>query len=501
MMSAVPFGRSWPLPERVRSLIDGESPALRAGGVDLPIVNPATEAGLGVLREADAAEVDAAVASARRAFDSGPWPHMDINARKDILYAIRDRIRAHADELAWLECTGAGLPLARVREQVQRTARVFEFFAEVASTLHGEVYTQTRGWLTWVTREPKGVAALVSPWNAPLSLASMRIATCIPWGNTCVLKPSEVTPLSVRRLVEILHEAGLPPGVVNLVNGRGHVTGAALVDHPGIDLVGFTGGTATGRTIMAAAARRLVPVALELGGKSANIVCASADLERALDGALVGIFANNGQQCLAGSRILVQRPIAAEFIERFIARAARIRVGDPLSPATEIGPLAFQAHLERVLSFVDVARADGARLLTGGRRAPLERGWYIEPTAVLAPTNEARVCQEEIFGPFATFLEFDTLDEAIAIANRSRFGLASYVWSDDLATAMRCSREIRAGTVWVNTPMMRELRAPFGGYKESGVGRDGPAASVDFFTEQKATIVPIDPPAMHRFGA
>ena len=279
------------------------------------------------------------------------------------------------------------------------------------------------------------------------------------------------------------------------------MTGAALVDHPGIDMIGFTGGTSTGREIMAAAGRRLVPVALELGGKSANIVCASADVDRALDGALVGIFANNGQQCLAGSRILVQRSIAPAFIERFVERARNIRIGDPLSPRTEVGPLAYKAHMERVLSYADVARADGAKLLTGGRRAALERGWFVEPTAVLASSNDARVCQEEIFGPFATLLEFDTLDEAIAIANRSRFGLAGYVWSEDLATALRCSREIRAGTIWVNTPMMRELRAPFGGYKESGVGRDGPASSADFYTELKSTIFPLDPPPMHRYGA
>jgi acyl-CoA reductase-like NAD-dependent aldehyde dehydrogenase len=389
-----------------------------------------------------------------------------------------------------------------VQVHVQRMARNFEFFAEVASTAHGETYTQTAGYLTYVTREPKGVAACIAPWNAPLALASMRIATCIPWGNTCVLKPSEHTPLSMRRMVEILHEAGLPPGVVNLVNGRGSVTGEALVSHPGIDMVGFTGGTATGRSIAATAGRNLKPVALELGGKSANIVFDTADVARALDGALAGIYGNNGQQCLAGSRILLQRGIADAFIERFVARSRRIRLGDPLHPDTEIGPLAFRDHMERVLSFVDVARADGATLLTGGRRADTpSRGWFVEPTAVLAPDNRARVCQEEIFGPFATFLVFDTLEEAIRLANDSKFGLVNYVWSEDLATVMRCSREIRAGTVWANTPMMRELRAPFGGYKDSGIGRDGPGSSLDFFTELKATIIPIDPVKMHRFGA
>ena len=329
----------------------------------------------------------------------------------------------------------------------------------------------------------------------------MRIASCIPWGNTCVLKPSEYTPLSMRRMVEIFHEAGLPPGVVNLVNGRGAVTGNALVTHPDINMVGFTGGTATGRTIAAAAGRNLKPVALELGGKSANIVFESANIPRALDGALASIYGNNGQQCLAGSRILVQRGILNEFVERFVERARKIKLGDPLLAGTEVGPLAFKGHMERVLSYVDIARDDGAKLLTGGKRAAqFSRGWFVEPTAVLAPHNDARVCQEEIFGPFATFLGFDTLDEAIALANNSKFGLVNYVWSDDLTTVMRCSREIRAGTVWVNTPLLRELRAPFGGYKESGIGRDGPQASLEFYTELKATIIPIDPVTMHRYG-
>ena len=501
-MNDIATPRSFPVRAQVTSIIDGESVPLATRGEDIEVVNPTTEQVISQLREADADEVDAAVKSARRAFDSGPWPRMDINERKDILYSIRDHLRRNAEELAYLECLNAGLPLQSVRGHVQRMARNFEFFAEVASNVHGETYTQTKGYLTYVTREPKGVAGCISPWNAPLALASMRVATCIPWGNTCVLKPSEYTPLSVRRMVEIFHEAGLPPGVVNLVNGRGAVTGNALVTHPDIDMVGFTGGTITGRSIAATAGRNLKPIALELGGKSANIIFDSANIERALDGALAGIFGNNGQQCLAGSRILLQRSILENFVERFVERARRITLGDPLLATTEIGPLAFKAHMERVLSYVEVARADGAKLLTGGQRSTqFSRGWFIEPTAVLAPHNDARVCQEEIFGPFATFVGFDTLEEAIHIANNSKFGLVNYVWSEDLHTVMRCSREIRAGTVWVNTPMMRELRAPFGGYKESGIGRDGPQASLEFFTELKATIIPIDPVNMHRYGA
>jgi acyl-CoA reductase-like NAD-dependent aldehyde dehydrogenase len=489
------------IPRHVTSLIAGERVAPGPDGVDLPVIYPATEDTVSVLREADAAEVDAAVRAARRAFDHGPWPRMHVDERKDTLYRVRDLVREHAGELAHLECLNTGIPVSHVRGHVARMARNFEFFAEVASTLSGQAYTQAKGYLTYVTREPKGVGALIAPWNAPLALASMRLATCISFGNTCVLKPSEYTPLSILRLVEILHEAGLPPGVVNLVNGRGTVTGSALVAHPGIDMIGFTGGTHTGRAIMASAGRDLKPCILELGGKSANIVTRHADLECALDGALLGIFANNGQQCLAGSRILVQRPIAEEFIARFVERARRIRIGDPLADATEIGPLCFAAHLERVLGYVGVARDDGATLLTGGRRdTRFERGYYMEPTAVLAPGNAARVCQEEIFGPFATFLAFDTLEEAIYIANDSPFGLVSYVWSQDLGEVMRVSREVRAGTVWVNTPMMRELRAPFGGFKQSGVGRDGPTSSVEFFTELKATTIPIDAVTMPRFG-
>lgn len=500
-MNAGPLASPPRVVERVTSLVAGEPVRPRAGGVDLPVVYAATEETVSLLREADAAEVDAAVRAARDAFDRGPWPRMTLDARKDVLYRIRDLMRAHAEELAHLECLNTGLPIARIREHVGRAARNFEFFAEVASTVSGETYTGLKGFLTYVTREPKGVGALIAPWNAPLALASMRVASCIAFGNTCVLKPSEYTPLSMLRMVELFHEAGLPPGVVNLVNGRGGVTGVALVAHPGIDMVGFTGGTHTGRAIMGAAGAHLKPCILELGGKSANIVHPSADLERALDGALGGIYANNGQQCLAGSRILVQRSIADDFIGRFVERARRIRIGDPMDDRTELGPLAFREHMERVLAFTDVARAEGATLLTGGRRAPgFAKGWYVEPTAVLAPSNATRVCQDEIFGPFATFLIYDTLDEALAIANDSPFGLVSYVWAEDLNVVMRASREIRAGVVWVNTTMVRELRAPFGGFKQSGVGRDGATSSVEFFTELKTTTIPIDPAPLPRFG-
>lgn len=501
-MSALADVRNLPkLTGRVHSVIAGATVAERPDATELPIINPATEQTISTLQEADAGEVDAAVRAAREAFDRGPWPRLPVDDRKDILYRIRDLMRLRSEELAQLECLNAGLPIARVREQLARAARNFEFFAEVASTVAGQTYTGNPGYLSYVTREPKGVGALIAPWNAPLALASMRVATCIAFGNSCVLKPSEYTPLSMLRMVELFHEAGLPAGVVNLVNGRGTVTGAALVEHPGIDMVAFTGGTQTGRIIMSAAGRHLKPCILELGGKSANIIHESADLERALDGALASIYSNNGQQCLAGSRILVQRSIADRFIAAFVERARRIRIGDPQQPETELGPLCFREHLERVLSYVEVAVSEGAQLLTGGRRAPgFSKGYYMEPTAVLAPSNAARICQEEVFGPFATFLVYDTLDQAIEIANDSPYGLVSYVWAGDLDVTLRCSRDIRAGTVWVNTPMVRDLRTPFGGFKQSGVGRDGATSSVEFFTELKTTMIPVGAPVLPGLG-
>lgn len=482
----------------VTSLIDG-SPTANDGGHLMPVINPATEEIVCHLHEAGEAEVGAAVASARAAFPA--WAGMGADKRNDILYAICDTLTAHADELAEMEVATTGLPIAGVRPLARRAASNFRAFAEVASTLSGESYSQAENYITYVTREPKGVGALIAPWNAPLALGSMRVATCIAFGNTAVLKPSEYTPLSMFRMVELMHEAGLPKGVVNLVNGRGHVTGEAMVTHPDIDMIGFTGGSETGRRIMATAGRNLKPAILELGGKSAAIVCADADLDQALDGALLGIYSNNGQQCLAGSRILVQRAIADKFIADFVARAQKIRIGDPMDQATQIGPLAFAAHRDRVLSFIDVATSDGAELLTGGGAAAgFDKGYYIDPIAVLAPSNAAKICQEEVFGPFATFVIFDEIEDAIRIANGSAFGLVAYVWTGSLTHAMKCSRGIRAGTVWINTPMMRELRAPFGGFKESGIGRDGARSSADFFTEMKTTSIPIEPLKLNRLG-
>ena len=487
-------------PALVTSFIDGGF-LPDTGGHRIPVHYPGTGAVVSELREADAAEVDRAVRSARAAFESGPWRPMVIEERQAILIAVHDAILANADELALLECLNTGIVMREVRQRhILRAAYNFKFFAEAISHQPGEVWTQNRDYMTFVTRAPVGVAALIAPWNAPLALASMKIAAAIAFGNSCVLKPSEQTPLSLARLVQVVHEAGVPAGVVNLVNGRGGVTGQALVDHPEVDLIAFTGGTETGRTIMQAAGRRLKPASVELGGKSANIIFADADVDRALDGALLGIFSNNGQQCLAGSRILVQASIFDDFVDAFLTRARRLKVGDPMDPDTELGPIASHRHREHILSYVKIAQDQGARLLTGGRAIEGD-GYFMEPTAVLAADNSSRVCQEEIFGPFASFLKFSDREEAVRLANDSPFGLVGYAWTQNLNTALWVSQNVRAGVMWVNTPLMRELRAPFGGMKDSGIGRDGAAASRDFFTDEKTTTIPLTDVPLRKLGA
>ena len=473
--------------ETCSSFIDGkwDDPA---GAHRIPVISPIDESEVAQIAEADAAEVDRAVAAARAAFARGEWRKAPVAHRQRVLRRIAALIRERQDELATRECANAGLPMRQIRERhVQRAAANFEFFADFIGQAANESYEQEAPFLTVVRREPVGIAALIAPWNAPLALATMEMAGALAFGNCCILKPSELTPLEFVPLCELIHEAGLPEGVLGLVNGRGPVTGAALAGHPDIDVVAFIGGTETGRHIARAAGGNLKKYVAELGGKSANIVTESCDFERALDAALVGIFSNNGQQCLAGSRILVDEAIAERFIERFVERAQRLRVGDPRDMATEIGPVISRAQYDRVLSF-----AADADILTGGTRAEgFDKGFYVAPTVARAHDNATPLCQEEIFGPFATILTYRGIDQAIAIANQSEFGLVAYLWSDDMPTVMRVQDALQAGTIWVNTPLARDLRAPFGGYKNSGVGRTGGLSSRALFTEEKVLTIPM----------
>jgi acyl-CoA reductase-like NAD-dependent aldehyde dehydrogenase len=482
----------------ITSFIDGADLPAVAAASRLDVIDPATEQVVARIVQADAAEVNRAVQAARRAFETGPWRRAGAAERQKALRAIAAGLLADVVELARLETLTTGLPITQTRGMIARAASVFEFFADFIGQYGEQIHRQEKGFLTLITREPRGVAALISPWNAPVFLSSVKIAGAIGFGNSCVLKPSEQTPLSLQRLVHIIAAAGVPPGVVNLVNGAGAVTGAALVAHPEVDVVSFTGGTDTGRRIAAVAAGNLRPCATELGGKSAAIVFADADLDRALDGVLFSIFAHNGEACLASARILLQATIAEAFTAKFLDRARNIRVGDPMDPTTELGPLVTAAHCERVLSYIDIATGQGARLLNGGRRdGP---GYYVDPIVVRAEDNGLQACQEEIFGPFATIQTFHDADEAFAIANDSRFGLVSYVWTESLKVATRAMSEIRAGTTWINTPLMRDMHAGFGGFKDSGLGRESGWGSLEIFTEMKATIIGDGTTPMGRLG-
>lgn len=487
-------------PRRCENIIGGES---LSGDHSLAVIDPATGEQISELFEADAGIVDRAVTVAYQSFEAGSWRTKTVEERQVILRKIADLVDGNAEHLANIECLNTGIPRAHLLlGQIRRVALNFRFFADYIGQARGTLFTQNLGYLTFVRRDPVGVAALIGPWNAPLALTTMKLAAALAFGNSCVVKASEQTPLSLLALMPLLRAAGVPEGVVNIVNGRGSVTGAALCAHPQISRISFTGGTATGRQIMALAAQNLTPVTMELGGKSANIVFASADIERALDGALLGIFSNNGQQCLAGSRILIEEKIAADFLDALIARTEKISIGDPFDSATEIGALGSVAHRDRVLSYVDIARTEGAQLLTGGQavaaRAP---GAFMQPTLVKTDNNKGRICQDEIFGPFGVIQTFSTPEEAWHVANDTRFGLVSYVWSDDISTIMQAQNELQSGLVWVNTPMVRELRAPFGGMKESGIGREGGESCEHFYTEEKTVTIPDGKLPLTKLGA
>jgi len=471
-------------------------------GAQSHVINPAREEVLSTFHDADAALVDATVRAAKAAFEAGDWSRASVAARQAQLRTIADVIEAHDDELADLEIRQTGLVTSQVRGMhTKRAAYNFRFFADYIGQADEKLHDQDENFLTYVRRSPVGVAALIAPWNAPIALGSMKIAGSICFGNSCVLKPSEVAPLSLVRLVELIHEAGLPNNVVNLLNGRGHTTGDMLVRHQDVDVVSFTGGTATGQKIMSAAGEGLKPSTMELGGKSANVIFADADLDRAMDAAIMGIYAGNGQQCLVGSRIILEKRIADDFIAEFVRRAENLKIGDPFDPETNIGPLVSAPHRDRVESFVGIGEGEGAKLLTGGRRPEgFDRGYYFQPTAMMAPTNDIALCQQEIFGPFAAFLTFETDEEAFHMANGTDFGLVSYIWSQNIDRIMQAQERLHSGVVWVNTPMMRELRAPFGGYGASGVGAEGGDACQALYTRQKTVTIPRKPLPLPKWG-
>jgi 5-carboxymethyl-2-hydroxymuconic-semialdehyde dehydrogenase len=464
-------------------------------------LNPVTNEAIVDVAEGLAGDVDLAVQAARRAFDEGSWPRLKASERAAFLRRIADGIRANADDFVNLECLDIGMPIRQQRGLAARAAENFDYFAGVISELHGDAYHVGGDFLNYTIHKPVGVAGLITPWNAPLMLATWKIAPCLAAGNTCVLKPAEWSPLTATRLAALFDELGLPPGVFNVVHGFGETAGAPLVAHPDVQLISFTGETTTGKLIVANGAPTLKRYSMELGGKSPVVVFDDCDFERAVDGAVFQIFTLNGQRCTAGSRLLVQDGLYEDFVGAVAERAKNVRPGDPFDEGTDLGPLIRPEHYERVVGYLDSAREEGARLLAGGRRPEgFERGNFLEATVFADVRSEMRVFREEIFGPVLVALPFRDEEEAIRLANATEYGLAAYVWTRDLERAHRVGQAIDSGLVWINSQNVRDLRTPFGGMKSSGIGREGGEFSFEFYCELQTVHVALGQHRIPRIG-
>src|SRR5512132_808819 len=465
-----------------------------AAGKTIEVVNPATEEVIAEVASAEQADVDAAVSAARAALD-GPWGKLSARERGRLVWKIGERLMERADEIARLETLHNGKPIFESRQiDVPAAAECFPYYAGWADKIHGETIPVKGSYLTYTLREPVGVVAAIVPWNFPLLLASWKIGPALACGNTFILKPASQTPLTALALGEIAQEVGFPPGVFNVITGPGSSVGQALVEHPGIDKIAFTGDTSTGKGIMRTAAETLKHITLELGGKSPNIVLPDADIESAIRGATVGIFYGKGAVCAAGSRLLVDRSIKDEFMEKLAARTRKMVPGDPLDPKTRLGAIASKSQMERVLGYIETGKKEGATLVAGGNRVDIGtgKGYFLEPTVFDNVTPAMTIAREEIFGPVLATLEFADLDEAITKANDTQYGLAAAVWTRDIKKAHYVARNLKAGTVWVNTYNVYDTAAPFGGYKQSGFGREMSVHALEHYTQVKTVWVDLN---------
>ncbi len=465
-----------------------------AGGQTIEVVNPATEEVIAEVASAEQADVDAAVAAARAALD-GPWAKLSARERGRLVWRIGEKLMERADDIARLETLHNGKPIFESRQiEVPAAAECFQYYAGWADKIHGETVPVKGNFLTYTLREPVGVVAAIVPWNFPLLLTSWKVAPALACGNTVIIKPASQTPLTALALAEIAHEVGLPPGVLNVVTGPGSQVGQMIVEHPGIDKVAFTGDTSTGKGIMRGSAETLKRITLELGGKSPNIVFPDADLDAAIRGATSGIFYGKGEVCAAGSRLLVDTSIKHEFIEKVAARAKKMAPGDPMDPRTRLGAISSRKQLETDLWYIETAKKEGATLLAGGGRADIGtgKGYFLQPTVFDDVTPGMTIAREEIFGPVLATIEFADVDEAIARANDSNYGLAAAVWTKDIKKAHYVARKLQAGTVWINTYNVYDTAAPFGGYKHSGFGREMSMHALEHYTQVKSVWVDLN---------
>jgi acyl-CoA reductase-like NAD-dependent aldehyde dehydrogenase len=465
--------------------------AWRETAARLPVINPATEETVGSVAAAGPQDIDEAVAAARAAL-RGPWAAMSARDRGRLLAKIGQRILERIDEFARLETVHNGKPIFESRHiEIPAAAECFEYYAGWADKIHGETIPVKGSYLTYTLREPVGVVAAIVPWNFPLLLTAWKVAPALACGNTVIIKPATQTPLTALALADVSREVGLPPGVINVVTGRGSEIGDYLVSHPGIDKIAFTGDTRTGKAVMRNAAGTLKHTTLELGGKSPNIVFADADLDAAVRGATMGIFYGKGEVCAAGSRLLVESRIEPEFVERVAERARKMRPADPLDPKTRLGALVSRAQMDRVLGYIDKGKQEGATLAAGGNRFDIGtgKGFFVEPTVFADVTPSMTIAREEIFGPVLAVLEFSDVDEAIARANDCDYGLAAGIWTRDIKKAHHVARRLEAGTVWINTYNVYDTAAPFGGYKQSGFGRELGVHALAHYTQTKTIWV------------